>query len=89
MDADPQQQQLVRKMADLEGQDVGQQVQSQRGDGGGVAVAVASGKTAGHDVVVGDGLHFVDVVRVDDVVEEDVQIVEKVDHLENSARLCV
>ena len=82
VNAHPEQDLEVWDVPDLEAEDVDEQVEGQGGDVAGVKLAVAGGQSAGHHVVVGDGLHLVHVVRLDDFVEARVQVVQQVHHLQ-------
>ena len=85
MDANAQLQSLVRPVPDPEVLHGLQQVQGHGGDLAGVVVAVADGQAARHHVRVADRLHLVHVVLLDDAVEQRVQVVEKVHHLQSEA----
>jgi len=79
---------LVPDVSDLEAEDMGQEVQGQCGDVSSVQVAIRGGEAAGHHIVVGDGLHFVHIVLLDDGVEAGVEVVQNVHHLSGTPNKC-
>lgn len=85
MDADPEFEHLPWKVTDMEVADLGEEVEGQGGYLCRVVVPVADGQSAGHHVGIPDGLHFVSVVVFQDGVEQSVEIVEEIHHLERSA----
>jgi len=84
--SDAQSQRLAGSMMDAEVADVAQQMQRQRRDLAGVQVTVAQRQPADDHVRVADRLHLVDVVALDDRVEQRVQVVQHVHHLQFTPR---
>ncbi len=82
MDSDAQFQRFTGSVANVEGADFREEVQRQRRDLGRVLVSVADRQAAGHHVRIADGLDFVRVVALQNGVEQSVQFVEQIYHLE-------
>ena len=72
-------------MTDSEGSHGGQQVERHGGDVTGMVMAVTHRKSADHHVGIADRLHFVDVIAADDGVEQCVEVVKQVHHLNQTA----
>lgn len=81
MDAYPQFEVDLRTMSNLEGLHIFEQVERRRGDLGRVLLLVPEREPGDEHVGVTDGLHLVDIVVADDLVEERVEVVQHIDHL--------